>query len=94
MKAVVAAALVVLSPPPPVCLPRAQLLLAAGSDYNAARGAGKSASHIRASSYRWAQGTRTRRRRRVRTMNMCESTSSNGGFTFHAQANKGTRCDT
>ena len=42
MKAVVAAALVVLSPPPPVCLPRAQLLLAAGSDYNAARGAGRS----------------------------------------------------
>ena len=42
MKAVVAAALVVLSPPPPVCLPRAQILLAAGSEYNAARGAGRS----------------------------------------------------
>ena len=32
MKADVAAALVVLSPPPPVCLPRAHILLAAGSD--------------------------------------------------------------
>ena len=42
MKAVVAAALVVLSPPPPVCLPRAQILLAAGSEYNAARDAGRS----------------------------------------------------
>ena len=42
MKAVVAAALLVLSPPPPVCLPRAQILLAAGSEYNAGRGAGRS----------------------------------------------------
>ena len=26
----------------------------------------------------------------MRMTTMCESTSSNGGFTFHAQANKGT----
>ena len=39
-------ALVVLSPPPRVCLPRAQIFLAAGSEHNAARGAGRGAASL------------------------------------------------
>ena len=39
-------ALVVLSPPPRVCLPRAQIFLAAGSEHDAARGAGRGAASL------------------------------------------------
>ena len=39
-------ALVVLSPPPRVCLPRAQIFLAAGSEHDAARGAGRCAAPL------------------------------------------------
>ena len=39
-------ALVGLSPPPRVCLPRAQIFLAAGSEHDAARGAGRGAASL------------------------------------------------
>ena len=39
-------ALVVLSPPPRVCLPRAQIFLAAGSEHDAARGTGRGAASL------------------------------------------------